>query len=76
LIYGPDSPTTAFFTHNVTYDVLDIVVVKDFVLPLYLTVFSALSSVHLPILIDITYRSSVENLQDRPYFTRMDLAAF
>jgi endonuclease/exonuclease/phosphatase family metal-dependent hydrolase len=52
LIYGPDSPTTAPYTHNATPDVLDIVVVKDFVLPVCLTDCSALSSDHLPILID------------------------
>jgi hypothetical protein len=37
LIYGPDSPTTAPYTHNATPDVLDTAVVKDFVLPLLLT---------------------------------------
>jgi hypothetical protein len=36
LIYGPDSPITAPYTHNATPDVLDIVVVKDFVQPVYL----------------------------------------
>jgi hypothetical protein len=76
LIYGPDSPTTAPYTHNATPDVLDIVVVKDFVLPVYLTVCSALSSDHLPILKDTTCRSSFQNLLDRPDFTRMDWAAF
>jgi hypothetical protein len=50
-MYGPDSPTTALYTHNATLDVLDIVV-KDFVLPVHLTVCAALSSDHLPILID------------------------
>jgi hypothetical protein len=39
LIYGPDSPTTARYTHNATPDVLDIVVVKDFVLPSHLSVW-------------------------------------
>jgi hypothetical protein len=75
-IYGQDSPTTAPYTHNATPDVLDIVVVKDFVLQVYLTVCSALSSDHLPILIDTTCRSSFQNLLDRPDFTRMDWAAF
>jgi hypothetical protein len=51
-MYGPDSPTTALYTHNATLDVLDIVVVKDFVLPIHLTVCAALSSDHMPILID------------------------
>jgi hypothetical protein len=37
LIYGPESPTTAHYTHNATPDVFDIVVVKDFVLQIHLT---------------------------------------
>jgi hypothetical protein len=52
------------------------VVVKGFVLRVYLTVCSALSSDHLPILIDTTCRSSFQNLLDLPNFTRMDWAAF
>jgi hypothetical protein len=76
LIYGPDSPITAPYTHNATPDVLDINVVKDFVLPVHLTVCTALSSDHLPILIDTSCRSSFRNLPDRPDFTRMDWAAF
>jgi hypothetical protein len=76
LIYGPDSPTTAPYTHNATPDVLYIVVVKDLVLPVYLTVCSALSSDRPPILIDTTCRSSFQNLLDRPDFKRMDWAAF
>jgi hypothetical protein len=47
LNYEPDSPTTAPYKHIATPDVLDIVVVKDFVLPVYLTVCSVLSSDHL-----------------------------
>jgi hypothetical protein len=76
LIYWPDSPTTAPYTHNATPDVLDIVVVKDFVIPVHLTVCAALSSDHLPILIDTSCRSSFHNLPDRPDFTRMDWATF
>jgi hypothetical protein len=38
LIYGPDSPNTDPYTHNATPDVLDIVAVKDFVLPVHLSV--------------------------------------
>jgi hypothetical protein len=76
LIYGPDYPTTARYTHNATIDVLDIVVVKDFVLPVHLTVCAALSLDHLPILIDTSCRSSFHNLPDRHDFTRMDWAAF
>jgi hypothetical protein len=69
LIYGPDSPTTAPYTRYATPDVLDIVVVKDFVLPVHLSVCSALSSNHLPILIDTTCRLSFQNLLDRPELT-------
>jgi hypothetical protein len=75
-IYGPDFPTMAPYTHNAKTDVLDIVVVKDFGLPVRLTVGSALRSDHLPILIDTTGRSSFQNLPDRPDFTRMNWAAF
>jgi hypothetical protein len=37
LIYRPDSPTTLPYQQNANPDVLDIVVVKDFVLPVHLT---------------------------------------
>jgi hypothetical protein len=69
LIYGPDSPTTAPYTHNVTPDVLDTVVVRVFVIQIHL---SAQHSDHLPILIDASCRSSFHNIPDRPDFTRMD----
>jgi hypothetical protein len=67
LLYGPDSPTTAPYTYNAT-----VAVVKDFAQPVHLSVCSALSSDHLPILIDNTCRSSFQNLLDRPDFTRID----
>jgi hypothetical protein len=76
LIHTPDSPTTATYTHNASLDVFDIIVVKNFVLPVYLTVCSALSLDHLPILIDSMCRSSFHNPLDRTGFTRMDWAAF
>jgi endonuclease/exonuclease/phosphatase family metal-dependent hydrolase len=56
LIYGPHSPTTVPNTHNATPDVLDIVIVKHFDQPVHLSVCFALSSDHLPILIDTTCR--------------------
>jgi hypothetical protein len=62
--------------HNDTPDVLEIVFVKVFVVPVHLAVCSALRSDHLPILIDNMCRSSFQNLLDRPDFTRMDWAAF
>jgi hypothetical protein len=57
-------------------DVLDIAVVKDFILPLHLSVYSALGSDHLPILIDTKCQLFFQNLLDIPDFTRMDWAAF
>jgi hypothetical protein len=33
LIHGPDSPTTAPYTQSAAHDILDIGVVKDFVVP-------------------------------------------
>jgi hypothetical protein len=76
LIYGLDSPTTVPCTHKATADVLDIVAVNDYLLPVHLTVCAALSSDHLPNLIDTSCRSSYHNLPDRPDFTRIDWTAF
>ena len=53
IVYGPDSPTTIPTCPTVTPDVLDVVVVKDFVIPLNLTVCSALSSDHFPVTVDL-----------------------
>jgi hypothetical protein len=62
-------------TSNTKPDVLDIVVVKDFVLPVYLTVCPAISSDHLPVLTDTTCRTSFQRLLDRPDFKRVDWVA-
>jgi hypothetical protein len=76
LIYRPDSPTTVPYQQNTKPDVLDIVVAKDFVLPAYLTVCPALSSDHLPVLIDTTCRTSFQRLLNRPDFKRVDWEAY
>jgi hypothetical protein len=76
LINGPDSPTTALYTHNATPSVLDIFIVKDFDVPVHLTVCAALSTDHLPILIGTLCRSSFQNIPARPEFMRMDWVAF
>jgi hypothetical protein len=68
LIYGLDSSTTVLYQQNTNPDVLDIVVVKDFVLPVYLTVCPALSSDLLLVLIDTMCRTSFQRLLDRPRF--------
>ena len=67
---GPKTPTTVPYNPSATPDVLDIAITKDLVSPVYLTTCSALSSDHLPILIDTQCRSSFLNQQDRPDFRR------
>jgi len=74
LIFGPDSPTTNPYNPLVTPDVLDIVITKNLSFPVYLTSYSALSSDHLPVLIDNSCRSSFHNPPDRPDFERTDWA--
>jgi hypothetical protein len=76
LIYEPDYPTTVPCQENANPDFLDIVVVKDFVLPVHLTVCPALRSDHLPVLIDTTYRTSFRNLEDLPDCKRMDWVTY
>jgi hypothetical protein len=52
LIHGPSNPTTIPYNPCATPDVLDIVITRDLVFPVHLTTCSALSSDHLPVLID------------------------
>jgi hypothetical protein len=51
---------------------LDIAVTEDLPFPVYLTSYSSLSSVHLPVLIDTACRSSFYYPPDRPNFSRTD----
>jgi hypothetical protein len=76
LIFGPDTPTTNPYNPSSTPDVLDIAVTKDLPFPVYLTSCSALSSDHLPVLIDTACHSSFHQLPDRPNFRRTDWANF
>ena len=69
LIYGPNTPTTVPYNPSATPDVLDIAITKDLVSPVYPTTCSALSSDHLPILIDTQCRSSFLNPPDCPDLT-------
>jgi hypothetical protein len=57
LIFGPDTPTTIPYKPFATPDVLDIVITKNVQFPVYLTWCSALSSDHLPVLIDTAGRT-------------------
>ena len=72
LIFGPDSPTINPYNPSVTPDVLDIVITKILSFPAYLTSCSALSSYHLPVLIDTECRSSFHHPPDLPDFKRTD----
>ena len=65
-VHGPDSPTTIPSCPTVTPNVLDIVVVKDIVLPMNLAVCSAHSSDHFPVTVDLRARSSC-NLFPSPH---------
>jgi hypothetical protein len=76
LIFGPDTPTTNPYNPLVTPGVLDIVITKTLTSPVYLTLCSALSSDHLPVLIDTTCRLSFHHPPDRPDFRRTDWANF
>jgi endonuclease/exonuclease/phosphatase family metal-dependent hydrolase len=72
LIFGPGSPTTNPYNSSAIPNVLDIVIVKELPFPVYLTSCSALSSDHLPVLIDTVCRSSFQHPPDRPDFRRTD----
>ena len=71
-----DSHTTIPRCFTVMPDVLDIVVVKDFVLPVNLTECSALSSDHFSVTVDLRSRSSFQALPDRPTLKRVDWTHF
>ena len=66
LIFGQDSPTTNPHNPSVSPDVLDIVITKNLSFSVYLTSCSALTSDHLPFLIDTACRSSFHHPPDRP----------
>jgi hypothetical protein len=76
LIFGPDTPTYNPYNPLANPDVLDIVITKNLTSPVYLTTCFALSSDHLPVLIDTTCRSSFQHPPDRPDFKRTDWAKF
>jgi hypothetical protein len=76
LFFGPDSPTTNPYNPFVTPDVLDIVVTRDLPFSVAVSFCSALSSDHLPVLIDTGCRSTFQNPMDRPDVGRTDWAKF
>ena len=76
LIFGPDTPTTNPYNPSATPDVLDIMKTKRLTSLMYLTVCSALSSDHLPVLIDTMCCSSFKHPPDRPDFRHTEWANF
>jgi hypothetical protein len=76
LIFGPDTPTTNPYNPTATPDVLDIVVTRDLHSPVHLASCSALSSDHLPVLIDTMCRSSFHTPPARSDFKRTDWSKF
>ena len=72
LIFGTGAPITKPYNPLATPDFLDIVINKNLTFPVYLTSCSALSSDHLPVLIDTTCRSSFQHSPDRHDFRRTD----
>ena len=76
LIFGPVSPTTNPYNPSVSSDVLDIVISKNVLFPVYLTSCFALTSDHLPFLIDTACPSSVLHPPERPDFRSTEWANF
>jgi hypothetical protein len=73
LIFGPDSPTTIPYNPSATPDVLDIVITRHLPSSVHLTWCSALSSDHLPVVIDTVCRSSFQHQRLRLDFRLTDL---
>jgi hypothetical protein len=76
LIFGPDSPTTIPYNPTATSDVLHIVTTRHLPSSVHLTSCSALSSDHLPVLIDTVCRSSFQHTPVRPDFRLSDWTNF
>jgi hypothetical protein len=76
LIYGPASLTTLSYNFSATPDVLDNVITKELTSPVYLKACWALSSDHLPVLIDTTCRLSFRILPARRGYRRTDWVKF
>jgi hypothetical protein len=76
LIFGPDTPTTNPYNPFATPDISDFVITNNLPFPVYLTSCTALSSDHLPVLIDTACRSYFHHPSDRADFRRTDWANF
>jgi len=76
LILGPNTPIVTPYNPLATPDFLGIVITKKLTYPVNLTLCSALSSDHLPVVIDTTCPSSFQHPPNRPDFRRTDWANF
>jgi endonuclease/exonuclease/phosphatase family metal-dependent hydrolase len=72
LIFEPDTPTTNPYNPSVTPGVMEIVLTQDLSFSVYLTSCSALSSDHLPVLIDTACRRYFLHPPCRHDFRRTD----
>ena len=76
LIFVSDSPITNPYNTSATPDILHIVITSDLPFSVQLTTSSALSSDHLPVLIDTICLFSFQHPPDRPDDRRTDWAKF
>jgi hypothetical protein len=76
LIFGPDTPTTYTYNLSATHDNFDIVITRDIPSLVYLASCYALSSDHLPVLIDTRCLSSFQYPPDLPDIRRNDWVKF
>jgi hypothetical protein len=76
LIHGPNTPTTVPHNPSASPDVLYIVITRDLVFPVHQITCSAMSSDHLPVLIDTKCRSSFLSPPDRPDLKKTDWLKF
>jgi hypothetical protein len=74
LIFNSDNQTTNTYNPSATSNILDIAITRDLPSSVHLTVCSALSSDHLPVVIETICRSSFQHPPDRPDFMRTDWA--
>jgi len=75
-IFGRDSTTTSPYNPSATPDVLDTVLTKNVSFPVYLTLWSAINSDHIPVPVQNVSRSTFHHPPDRPDFRRTDSANF
>jgi hypothetical protein len=76
LIFGPGTPTTNPYNPSASHVVLDTVITRELSFTVYLISCSALSSDHLPVLIDTACLSYFQHPPDHHDFRRTDWGNF